>query len=534
MTQLLRQIQQAAISPADLARQLVLRQRAKQHLIEYAQFIDENYRPYPVHRYIAERLEDVEAGRIRRLAIFLPPATGKSRLASELFPSWCFGRDPSLEVIQASYSYDLAKGFGRVVRNLVKEPRFTAIFPETEVAADASSMDEWGTTRKGEYKAEGVGGGLVGFHANIAVIDDPVKGYAEAASPTERKKGWDWYSGTLLNRLRSYKGGPGAVVLIMQRWHDDDLGGRIEKLNDSGEERWTIIRLPSIAEENDPLGRAFGEILLPEGPNQRTMGELEQLRSRNPELFMALHQQKPVADEGDVFNPGWLRKYGPDELPKKLVLYGASDYALTKGGGDYTVHMVFGVDSRRHVWILEMYRGQVDSGDAVEHCIQLMRFHKPLKWYNEKFAITKAIGPLLARRKNEERVWTILESVSMQRAGDKVAKAGSAAGAMRMGWFHVPADAPWVGEMEWELSRFPSGKNDDIVDTLSLIGMKLESLIGAHGEQVQESKILELHPSGFTFNDMRERSRKRRLGLHVSHEAPLFEAPRCEWLERAG
>src|SRR3990167_8367146 len=130
----------------------------------------------------------------------------------------------------------------------------------------------------------------------------------------------------------------------MQRWHDDDLGGRVEKLSEAGEEKWESLSIPSIAEPGDPLGRAEGEALLPTGPNRRPLEELYQLRARNPMLFQALHQQKPVSDEGDLFHPGWLVEYDPDQLPRALTWYGSSDRALTKGDGDYTVHLLFGVD----------------------------------------------------------------------------------------------------------------------------------------------------------------------------------------------
>lgn len=520
-------------NPKDLVHQLLERKRAKNSLLSYARFIDGTYEPYSIHEHIAEQLERVESGACRRLAIFVPPASGKSRLSSELFPSWLLGRNPEMEVIAASYDYDLAKGFGRIVRNLIMEPRFQLVFPGVEVAADASSMDEWKTVQKGEYKAQGVGGGLIGFHANIAIIDDPVKNYVQAASISERKKIWEWYSSTLLNRLRSYKGGPGAVILIMQRWHDDDLGGRIEKLHESGEEHWEIISLPSFAEAGDPLGRAVGEPLLPEGPNQRTKKELETIRNHNPALFMALHQQKPVADKGDIFHPDWLRTYPVGKLPAGLILYGVSDYALSKGSGDYTVHIIFGVDSQNHVWIKDLWRAQCEAGDGVDQAIAMMKAHRPLKWFSEKFMITKAIGPLLTRRKKEERVWTVLESVQAQHAGNKAMKAGAIAGAMQLGYVHVPEDAPWLGDMKWELARFPNTKNDDIVDALALIGLKLDTLRGTPVRAELEADSFPLRAAGFTFNQAVERRTRTRKGLRNTREAPLLEAPRCEWLEEA-
>ena len=500
--------------PAELTKQLLERARAKRKLLDFAKFIDPGYEPYPVHEHIAEKLEAIEAGTLRRLAIFVPPAIGKSRLASEIFPAWFFGRNPDLEFIETSYDAALAFGFGRAVRNLLKEPRYGLVFPGCALAPDATSMNEWKTKQGGEYKAEGVGGGLIGFHGHIAVIDDPFKNYEAAASLNERRKVWDWYASVLLNRLRSYKNGPGSVILIMQRWHDDDLGGRIEKLTERGEERWDIVSIPSLAEENDPLGREPGQALLPEGPNRRTIEELVTLRQHNPTLFMALHQQKPVPDEGDLFHPGWLRKYTPNDLPAKLTIYGASDWAVSKGAGDFTVHVSFGVDPGGHVWILDIFREQCDMLEGVEWLLKQLEDHKPLKWFMEKVQMTRAIAPVLKKRMGELGLWTVIEPVSIIGRGSKDSdmRAGAIAGAMQMGYVHVPISAPWLGDLEWELSRFPNARYDDQVDTLALIGMQMSKLRGTAFREEVVAGIPVILPVGKTFADHLAYAKSQRSG----------------------
>lgn len=511
---------------ASLARSIIERERARSNLIDFARFVDGNYVPFALHRFVARKLEDVESGRLRRLAIFVPPAVGKSRLASELFPAWCFGRNPRVEVIAASYDAALAFSFGRSVRNTVLHPQFRLLFPGVDVAADASAMHEWKTTAGGEYKAEGVGGGLIGFHAHVAIIDDPFKNYEAAASLNNRRAVWDWYSSVLLNRLRPYADGPGAVVLIMQRWHDDDLGGRIEKLALRGEESWDIVSLPSIAEADDQLGRAPGDVLLPEGPNRRTIEELTALRARNPRLFMALHQQKPIADEGDLFNPSWLRPYSLNDVPKNLAIYGSSDFALSEGSGDYTVHILFGVCSAGHVWILDLWRKQSGILEGVEQCVAWMKERRARRWFFERVGLNKVIGPLVRKRKAELSLWTLLDDVSVVGLGGKASdrRAGAIAGAMQMGFVHVPENAPWLGELEFELSRFPNGRYDDQVDTLSLIGIKLSELRGRHGKKAQpdERDRFVLKETSFTFSEMVDRNKRARLGRNVRRGAPIL------------
>lgn len=518
-----------AEDPNAIVEVILQRERARENLVDFARFLDPHYQAFPVHETICRELESIERGDTRRLAIFVPPATGKSRLASEFFPAWFFGRNPELEFIETSYDYDLAAQFGRNVRNLIKTPQFSLVFPGVDIAADASSMDEWKTNKEGEYKAEGVGGGLVGFHAHVAVIDDPVKSYAAVASQKARDDLWNWYTGVLLNRLRPYKGGPGAVILIMQRWHDDDLGGRVQSMTERGEEIWRIVSLPSLAEPGDPLGRAPGEALLPTGPNMRTVEELRQLQAKNPSLFMALHQQRPVADGGDIFQRDWLVHYQPEELPKKMATYVFTDYAMTESKGDYTVLIAVGVCPRGHVWLLDLWRSQCNIFDGVEQTLTMAKQWKALKIFIEKTAMAKAYGPILARRRAEVNVWSVLEEVSVIGLGGKESpeRAGALAGAMQAGYVHLPVHAPWVGPLEYELTRFPSGEHDDQVDALSLMGLKLASLRKISAPKADftgegRGKVLPLTP--MTFQD----------AVHANTCHRTGRRPRRRWLVAAG
>ena len=519
--------EKAELTVKDAAEELARRQSAKNSLIDYCKFMDPSYEPFDIHRLIARKLEDVEAGRLRRLAIFVPPAIGKSRLSSEFFPSWFFGRNPTHEFIETSYDEALAKSFGRNVRNFLQHPKYALLFPDVNLASDATAMAEWKTNQGGEYKAEGVGGGLIGFHGHIAVIDDPFKSYESALSDNQRRMVWDWYAGVLLNRLRSYKDGPGSVILIMQRWHDDDLGGRIEKLHEESEEEWDIVKVPSLAESDDPLGREEGTPLLPDGPNRRTKDELEQLRKRNPNIFMAVHQQKPFSDEGGLFKPDDLRVYSRNELPENITLYGASDFALTEGSGDYTVHMVFGVCSRGHIWIIDLYRKQVDILGGVSQCVDMMLEYEPLQWFFEKVHMQKAIGPILTKARKEAGAWTSCVDVSVIGKGrkDSPQRAGSIAGAMQMGYVHAPSAAPWLADFQYELTKFPNGKNDDQVDAFALIGMKLDDLLVAKGLDPVDEGSFKLEVQSLTFNDYREMNSDRRRGRSWHRGAIVLPFP---------
>jgi predicted phage terminase large subunit-like protein len=293
-------------------------------------------------------------------------------------------------------------------------------------------------------------------------------------------------------------------------------------MTERGEELWRIITVPSLAEPGDPLGRTPGEALLPEGPNMRTVEELRQIQSKNPSLFMAMHQQRPVAEGGEIFKKGWLRPYEREELPPRYVTYIATDYAMSTSGGDYTVLFVFGVCPKGHIWLLDRYRSQCSILDGIEQTILLMKQHKPLRCYIERTAMAKAYGPLLSKRRVEEGAWTVVEDVSIMGMGGKASpeRAGAIAGAMEAGYVHVPAHVPWYGELEYELSHFPGGEHDDQVDALCLIGLKLDSLRKVAAPKA-EATGGEMNPllnlKGMTFSQAVDGNRRRRMGLPVPH-----------------
>ena len=205
------------------------------------------------HGIICTALEAVERGECNRLMIFCPPRHTKSELASRRFPSWYIGRHPDRQLIGASYNGALASDFGRAVRNISASPEYSQLFPDCELAADSRAANRWNTEVGGAYVAAGVGTAITGRGAHLALIDDPVKDRSDADSQTVRDHTWNWYTNVLYTRLM-----PGAaIVLIMTRWHEDDLAGRLLEQQDEGGEAWEVINLPALGEGND--WRAEGE-----------------------------------------------------------------------------------------------------------------------------------------------------------------------------------------------------------------------------------------------------------------------------------
>jgi hypothetical protein len=244
----------------------------------------------------------VEKGEIDRLMLLMPPRHGKSELASKSMPAWSIGRKPWRQFISASASVELARDWGREVRNIVMSDAYQAVY-STRLQEDSKAAGKWNTQEGGCYYAVGVGGSPLGRGADIFLIDDPFGSMEDARSPVIREKVWNWYTGTVYNRLQS----DGAVIVINQRMHEDDLSGRLIEQMKAGKDAWTIVELPAIAIDHDrdghkiidPIGRKAGEALWPE---EYDLKRLDRRRDNTlARYFSAMYQQQPVPDEGELF-----------------------------------------------------------------------------------------------------------------------------------------------------------------------------------------------------------------------------------------
>jgi hypothetical protein len=258
-------------------------------LLDFTRQTYPRYLPAPHHRLIAEKLEAIERGEIKRLILSVPPRHGKSELASVRFPAWFLGRHPGAKFITTSYAATLAHKFSRRVRNLVASPLYQALFPGMTIASDASAVGYWAfRDQEGQYLAAGVGGGITGEGCDVLMIDDPVKDAEEALSKTTRDNVWEWFTSTAYTRQDE---SAGAIILIMTRWHEDDLAGRLLREAAEDGEQWDYVNLPAIAGPNDVLGREEGEALWPQRfPLERLRVARNLLRGG---WFDALYQGEP-------------------------------------------------------------------------------------------------------------------------------------------------------------------------------------------------------------------------------------------------
>jgi len=425
---------------------------ANANLLAYAVGLWPGYKVGRHHAALAERLAAVERGEIRRLMVFMPPRHGKSLLASEDFPAWYLGRHPDRYLMSASYSAELALDFGRAVRENVRSPLHQAAFPTCRLADDSKAADHFSLTAGGEYYSIGVGGSATGRGAHLLVVDDPTKGRAEAESEAHRRALKAWYRSVARTRLMP----GGAIVFVMTRWHDDDLAGW--QLREFPEEGWTVLNLPALAEDDDPLGRAPGEALWPEMfPREDLLKTAHVLGAYD---FSALYQGSPVPVEGGIFKRTWpIGRYGTPPASPARIVQSWDTAQKERERNDPSVCTTW-AETPLGYYLLHAWRERVVYPD-------LKRAAKSLaaRWRPDAVLIEdKGSGTSLLQ---DLRVETRIPVIAVEPIADKVIRAMAISPMFEAGRVFLPDQAEWLPEYEAELFSFPGAKHDDQVDSTS-------------------------------------------------------------------
>ena len=445
-------------------------QKARENLLFLCLIYDKNYVINWHHREIAKALEKVESGEIKRLIIEMPPRHGKSALASIFFPAWYLGRNPTKEIITASYNQELARDFGAKTRDIVNDPQYQAVFP-LQLKSDTQSKDKWKTNQGGSYTSVGVGGSLTGRGANVLLIDDPFKNREEAESETMRTKIIDWFTSTAYTRLEK----DGAVIIIMTRWHTHDLVGQLIEAESKNGEKWERISFPAIAIQDEPK-RKSGDPLWPE---KYDLQRLEQIKSTIGIYdFSSLYQQTPISSETQEFKKEWFNYHTDEELKgKQLDVYITVDLAISKSDhADSSCLMVVGKEKSNPDWyILEYIHGKLDPLQVIEALFALKAKYQQqlVKVGIETVAYQKAIIYFLdeemRRRQNylpiHELKTTVLQKEQRIRGLIPMYRVG------------VVKHKNTMSELENELLVFPLGAHDDIIDALAYIPELLQPTI---------------------------------------------------------
>jgi predicted phage terminase large subunit-like protein len=435
------------------------------------------FEPAPHHRLLMSRLIRVSRGSIQRLAVFMPPGSAKSTYGSILFPAWYLARHPNHSILAASHTTELAEKWGRRVRNAIEEHGPTL---GLSISLDNAAAGRWALTTGGEYYAAGVGVGIAGFRADLAIIDDPVRSREDADSALVREKTWDWYKSDLSTRMKP----GGRIVLIQTRWNEDDLAGRLLLDMQKGGDQWDVLSLPAEAGVSDPVHRRVGELLWDDAYGYANFLRHEKA-TQSARNWSALYQQTPAPEEGNQFKAEWLRPYTTHPALETLAVYGGSDYAVTSDGGDYTCHAVIGLDVDGRCYLLDLWRGQSSPDVWVREWCRLVREWKPLDWAEESGQITSALGPYIEEQSRANRAYVNRERFATK--GDKAVRCQSIRGRMANDGLYVPTGAPWYADFRAELLSFPAGKYDDQVDALGLCGQLIDRMI--HGRTPPKPEV---------------------------------------------
>jgi predicted phage terminase large subunit-like protein len=441
-----------AVSRSSAAKEVLKRRLIRRSLVEWGRH--KGFEAAPHQQLICNQIEDFLSSNDEVLLLFAPPGSAKSTWLSVLFPAYYLSRFPRNSILAATHSVEFAQRWGRRVRNdIVLESNVLGI----GLSADSQASDRWSLTSGGEYYGVGAGVGISGFRADLGLGDDFFGSREDAWSETVRRKRWDWYVDDFSARLK-----PGAKRILMNtRWHEEDVAGRVSEQIAKGIVRGRVISIPAIA-DNDALGRKPGEYLW-DDPSGYNYGSFLRARQKetSPMMWSALYQQRPAPEEGDYFKAAWLRSYTTLPARETLAIYGASDYAVTADGGDYTVHVVVGVDPDGHMYLLDMWRKQTASDEWVEAFCSLVKEWKPREWAEEQGQIKAGVGPFLVRTQRDRQAWVYRRDFPTR--GDKARRAQSIRGRMAVDGLYIPQGVAWLPDLRSELLSFPAGKHDDIV-----------------------------------------------------------------------
>ena len=410
--------------------------------------------PYRHLEYAVELIMPlIEAGGAR-IIITLPPRHGKSETFSKYLSAYMIDGDPTIQVMLASYEAKFAAKWGRKVRDIFEGSEHTI----STVRQDMHANNEWEMPEGGGMVTAGAGGSFTGKGADLAICDDPHKNSKEAGSPVYQAAIIDWWDTTFMTRLE-----PGAsVVLIMTRWHENDLGGHLLRTQPDD---WTVVNLPALAEPGDPLGRDEGEALCPERYDREALLEIK--RKMGSRKFNALYQQRPSPAAGAIYLREWIKYW--DELPARFDLIAQSWDLAFKGTdhSDYVVGQVWGTHGADR-YLLDQFRARVGftaTGKAIEAMVA--------KWPEAKavYVEDKANGPAIMDKLKKK----ISGLIAIEPEGGKVARANATEPEYEAGqvYFPPPDKAPWVEELVAEMLAFPNGAHDDQVDAMTQALIKL-------------------------------------------------------------
>lgn len=402
-------------------------------------------------QYAIKILTDTATGP-NKIMFFWPPRHGKTELVTIRYPIWRLSVNPSMRIVVGAYSQLLANKFSRKARRV-------ATAAGLELSSERNAIDDWETTSGGGFRAIGVGAGITGQGADLLIIDDPIKSREEANSASYRERAWDWYSEDVYTRLEPN----GSILLIMTRWHEDDLAGRI--LNSEDGKNWRVINFPAEAEEDDILGREIGDPLCPQRFDK---ADLADKRTVLGELaYASLYQQRPVPVGGTLAKREWFTDILPvSPVSRRYVRFwdmAATARTNRSSDPDFTVGTLLSVNENKQYIVHDVIRVRVGPGDV----LPVMKQTAELDGHAVTIGFERemnASAKMMAQHIISEMAGFSIKGVVVK--GDKIARVQpflDQARASNVKLVKGDWNSQWIDEM----CAFPFSQHDDVVDSVS-------------------------------------------------------------------
>ena len=429
---------------------------SKESFLDFVKHVYPGYKVGPHHLKLAQIFEDIANGKKRRVIVNIAPRHGKSELISYLAPAWFLGKHPQKKVIMASHTADLAVNFGRRVRNLVGMDTYKDVFPQVELQADSKSASRWGTNFNGEYFAIGVGGALAGRGADLFIIDDPHSEQdAKTGRPDVFLPAWEWFQSGPLQRLMP----GGAIIIVMTRWSKLDLTGQIvSQMNkEDGVDQWEVVDFPAIKDD--------GEALWPEfWPVEELLAKKAGMDVR---YWNAQYMQNPVSEEGALIKREWWKTW-EDEVPPQceftIMSLDAAQEANNRS--DYNALTTWGVffnekTNNYAIILLNAIKKRLEYPD-----LKALVLEEYKQWEPDAFMVEKkSSGSVLYQEMR--RMGIPVGEFTPGKGQDKIARVNAVSSLFQGGVVYAP-DRRWAKDVIEECNDFPSGVNDDLVDSTTL------------------------------------------------------------------
>ena len=405
------------------------------------------------HRIIAEKLERVARGELKRLIINMAPRHTKSEFASFLFPAWMMGKNPNMKIIQATHTTELAVNFGRKTKNLIDSDEFKDVFPDVKLAADSKASGRWDTSRGGMYYAVGVGSNLAGRGGDLVIIDDP-HSEQTAMSNSGFDDAWDWYTGGPRQRLQP----GGSIVLVQTRWSEKDMTGQLLRAmaKDPLADQWEVVELPAIFDDGTPCWPEFWSI-----------EDLTAVRaSIPPSKWNAQYQQNPTGEENAIIKREWWNVWEKDTVPQLQFVIQSYDTAFSKREtADYSAITTWGVfypneGSQPNIILLDSKKGRWDFPELKAIAFEQYNFWDP----DTVIVEAKASGMPLTHEMRQTGIPVV--NFTPSKGNDKISRVHAVSPLFEAGMVWAP-DEVWAEELVEEVAAFPNGEHDDLVDSMT-------------------------------------------------------------------